>query len=82
MRERERQTERERERETERGPDVTHLHQLVGMLAEDLGILLHLLFVAALGGLDEHQQGHVGLQERVGDVIHDRLPQLCSETER
>ena len=58
---------------------MTYLHQLVGVLAEHLGVLLHLLLVAALGRLDEHQQGNVGLQEGVRDVVHHRLPQLGTE---
>ena len=55
---------------------MTDLHKLVGVLTEHLGVLFDLLLVAALGRLDEHQQGHVGLQEGVGDVVHHRLPQL------
>ena len=58
---------------------MTYLDQLVGVLAEHLRILLDLLLVATLGSLDEHQQWHVGLQERVGDVVHHRLPQLERE---
>lgn len=53
---------------------VTHLHQLVGVFAEDLCILLNLFFITALGRLYQHQQRHIGLQERVRYVVHNSLP--------
>lgn len=53
-----------------------YLDELVGVLAEHLRVLLHLLLVAVLGGFDQDQQGDVGLQEGVGDVVHHSFTEL------
>lgn len=55
---------------------VTYLHQLVGMFTENLGVFLHLLLIPALRSLNENQQGDIGFQERIWDVIHHSFPKL------
>ena len=54
----------------------SYLHQFLGMLSEDAGVVFRLPLIAALGRLDEYQQGHVGLQEGVRDMVTNGLPQL------
>lgn len=53
-----------------------YLNQFVGVLTENLGIFLHLLFITILGSLDQYQQWNIGLQKRVRHVVHHSLSQL------
>ena len=53
-----------------------HLDEFVGVLHEDLGVLLHLSLIPGLGRLYQYLERDVGLQERVAHVVHHRLTQL------
>lgn len=59
-----------------------YLNELVGVLPEHGGVLLDLLVSAVASGLDEDQQGHTGLQEAVGNMVHHRFAQLPSQVAR
>ena len=56
--------------------EIAYLNELVGMLTEDLRVLLHFFLITAFGSLDENQQWHIGLQERIWYMIHYCLPEL------
>jgi len=58
---------------------IHYLNQLVGVLTEHLCIFLYFFLVAILGSFNQNQEGNVGLQERVGDVVHHSFAQLRSE---
>ena len=46
------------------------------MVVEELREFFHLLLIACLGRLNQHQQWHARLQEQVTDVVHYRSVQL------
>lgn len=56
--------------------NLHYLNQLVGMLAEHLCILLDFFLVAVFGSFNQDEQGNVGLQEGVRDMVHYGFAQL------
>ena len=46
------------------------------MLLEDLCVFFHLSLVPSFSSLDQHQERHIGLQERIANMVHHRLAQL------
>ena len=49
------------------------------MLLKHPGILLDLVLISPLGGVDEDQERHVGLEEAVAHVVHHGLAQLSAQ---
>lgn len=56
--------------------NIQYLNQFVGMLTEHLSIFLNFFLIAILSSFNEDQEGNIGLQERVRDMVHHSFAQL------
>lgn len=55
---------------------LNYLNQFVGMLTKHLCIFLDFFLVSILGSFNQNQEGNIGLQERVRDMVHYSFTQL------
>lgn len=58
-----------------------YLNQFVGVLTKHLRIFLDFFLIAILGSFNQDQEGNIGLQERVRNMVHYSFTQLWSKKE-